>query len=96
MKVDILKLSNFAITPIKGTEDSAGLDLCSVGDVSISLNSIKLIKMDIGFKIPPGYFGKIYARSSLPVRCTEIDARYRGSIIVLFFNFSKGSRSWKG
>ena len=49
--------------------------------------------MDIGFKIPRGYFGKIYARSSLAVRCTEvgggvIDSDYKGSITVFFFNFS--------
>ena len=49
--------------------------------------------MDIGFKIPRGYFGKIYARSSLTVRCIEIDggvidADYRGPIVAFFFNFS--------
>lgn len=90
MKIYLVKFSNLAITPTKGTNDSA---LYSVEDVSILSNSIKLIKRDIGFKIPQGYFGKIYARSSLAVRRTEIgggviDADYRGPIVVLFFNFS--------
>ena len=53
-------------------EDSAGFDLDSVENVTISSNSIKVITTDIGLKIPKGYFGKIYARSSLVVRCTEI------------------------
>ena len=93
MKIDFVKFSNLAITPTKGTEDSAGFDLHSVENVSISSNSIKLIKTDIGFKIPRRYVGKIYARSSLTVTCTEIgrdviDADYRGTIEVLFFNFS--------
>ena len=82
-----------AITPTKRTEDSAGFDPYSVEDVPILSNYIKLIKTDIGFKIPRGDFGKIYARSSLAVRCNEIgrgiiDANYRGPIVVLFFDFS--------
>ena len=51
------------------------------------------MKTDIGFKIPTRYFGKIYARSSLAIRCTEvsggvIDSNYRGPVSVIFFNFS--------
>ena len=72
MKIDFVRFSNSAIVPTKGTEDSAGFDLCSVEDVTISSNSIKIIKTDIGLKILKGYFGKIYVRSSLAVRCTEI------------------------
>ena len=90
MKIDFVRFSNFAIVPTKGTEDSAGFDLYSVEDVTISSNSIKIIQTG---KIPKGYFGKIYARCSLTVRCTEIgggviDANYRRPIAVLFFNFS--------
>ena len=92
MKTDFVQFSNLPITPTKGTENSAGFDLCSVEDVSILSNSIKFIKVDIGFKIRRGYFGKIYTRSNLAVRCTEfggdvIDADYGGPIVVLFFNF---------
>ena len=57
---------------------------------------MKIIKTDIGFKIPRGYFGKNYARSSLVIRCTEvsggaIDSDYRGPVSVIFFNFSNKS-----
>ena len=88
MKIDFVRLGNSAITPTKGTESLAGFDLYSVKNVYI-----KLIKTDNDFKIPRGYFGKIYARSSLAVRCSEIgggiiDADCRGPVVVLFFNFS--------
>ena len=54
---------------------------------------MKIIRTGISFKIPRGYFGKSYARSSLAVRCTEvgggvIDADYRG---YFFFNYSEKS-----
>ena len=57
---------------------------------------MKIIRTRISFKIPRGYFGKIYARSNLAVRCTEvgggvIDANHRGSVAVIYFNFSEKS-----
>ena len=57
---------------------------------------MKTIKTNVGFKIPRGYFGKIYARSSLAIRCTKvsggvIDSDYRGPVSVMFFNFSNKS-----
>ena len=58
MKIDFVRFSNSAITPTKGTEDSAGFDLCSVESITIPSNSIKRTKTDIGFKIPREYFGK--------------------------------------
>ena len=76
MKIDFVRLGNSAIIPTKGTESSAGFDLYSVKNVCI-----KLIKTDNDFKIPRGYFGKIYAKSI-------IDADCRGPVVVLFFNFS--------
>ena len=57
---------------------------------------MKIIKTDIGFKVPEGYFGKIYARSSLAIRCTEVsgsvtESYYRGPVSVIFFNYSNSS-----
>ena len=57
---------------------------------------MKIIKTEIGCKIPRGYFGKIYARSSLAIRCTEVsggvtDSDYRGPVSVIFLNFSNKS-----
>ena len=96
MKIEFLRFNSSAITPTQGTKDSAGFDLYSVENVIVPANSMKIIKTDIGFKIPGGYFGKIYARSSLAIRCTEvsggvIDSNYRGPVSVIFFNFSNES-----
>ena len=73
MKIDFVRFSNSPIVPIKGTDNSAGFDLYLVEDVTVSSNSIKIIKIDIGLKIPKGYYGKLYAKSSLVFRCTEIE-----------------------
>ena len=83
-------------TPAQGTKDSAGFDLHSVENVIVPANSMKIIKTEIGCKIPRGYFGKIYARSSLAIRCTEVsggvtESDYRGPVSVIFFNFSNKS-----
>ena len=81
------------MAPTQVTKDSAGFDLYPVEDVLVSPNSTKIIRTDIGFKIPRGYFGKIYSRSSFALRFTEIGGRvinadYRRPVSVIFFNFS--------
>ena len=104
MKIDFVRFSSTAVAPTQGMKDSSGFDLYSVEDVLVSPNSTKIIRTDIVFKIPRGYFGNIYARLSFALRFTEdgggvIDAGYRGPVCVIFFNFSnrhteieKGSR----
>ena len=96
MKIEFLRFSSCVITPIQDTKDSAGFDLYSVENVIVPANSMKIIKTEIGFKIPRGYFGKIYARSSLEIRCTEVSggvigSDYRGPVSVIFSNFSNKS-----
>ena len=96
MKIEFLRFGSSAITPIQGTKDSAGFDLYFVENVIVPANSMKINKTDIGFKIPRGYFGNIYARSSLAIRCTELsggvmDFDYRGPVSVIFFNVSNKS-----
>ena len=92
MKIDFVRFSSAAIAPKQDTKDSAGFVLYSVGDVLVSPSSTKIIRTDIGFKIPRGYFGKIYSRSSFALRFTEvgggvIDADYRGPVSVFVFVF---------
>ena len=77
MKIEFLSFSSSAISPTQDTEDSVGFDLYSVENFIVPANFMKIIKIDIGFKIPRGYFRKIYARSSLTIRCTEVS----GSVI---------------
>ena len=96
MKIEFLRFSSSAITPTQVTKDSAAFDLYSLENVIVAANSMKTIKTNVGFKIPRWYFGKIYARSSLAIRCTKvsggvIDSDYRGPVSVMFFNFSNKS-----
>ena len=77
---------------MQGTSGSAGFDLYSVEDVLVSPSSAKLIRTDVGPKIPLCYFGKIHPRSSFKLRFTVvgagvIDSDYRGPVGVIFFNF---------
>ena len=96
MKIEFLRFNSSAIPPTQGTKDSAGFDLYSVENVIVPANSIKIIKTDIGYNIFTGYFGEIYAKSSLAIRCTElsggvIDSDCGGPVSVIFFNFSNKS-----
>ena len=92
MKIGFLRFSSSATTATQGAKDLTSFDLYSIENVIMPANSMKIIKTDIGFKIPKGYFGKIHARSSLVIRCTDvsggvIDSDYRGPASVIFFNF---------
>ena len=78
MKIDFVRFSSATIAPTQGTKYSAGFVLYSVEDVLVSPNFIKTIRTDIGFKIPRGYFGKIYSRSSFALRFIEVG----GGVIV--------------
>ena len=90
MKIDFVKFSPTVIAPTQGTDDSPGFDLYCVEDFLIPTTSIKLVRTDIRFKIPRGYFGKIYARSSFVIRHTDvgggaIDADYCGPVSAIVF-----------
>ena len=96
LRIEFVKFSSAAITPTKGSADAAGYDLYSFENVLVLHAMVKLIRTDIGFKIPKGYFGKISARSSFILCFTDvgggvIDTNYRGPVTVVFFNFSSKS-----
>lgn len=50
-------LSDDAIMPVRATDGSAGLDMCSAHDVTIPPGQIKLVKTDIAITCPPGTYG---------------------------------------
>ena len=102
MNIQLKKLSESALLPVRGSEYAAGYDLFSDidSDVSIAPHETKLIGTGISVAIPDGYFGGIYARSGLstkeglrPANCTGvIDSDYRGEIKVPVHNDSNGIR----
>ena len=67
-------------------------DLYSVEDVLIPPSVVTLIRTDIGFKIPKGYFDKVYSRASFALWFADVGvgviyADYRDPVSVIFFNF---------
>ena len=102
MNIQLKKLSESALLPVRGSEYAAGYDLFSDidSDVSIAPHETMLIGTGISVAIPDGYFGGIYARSGLsskeglrPANCTGvIDSDYRGEIKVPVHNDSNEIR----
>jgi len=102
VNIQLKKLSESALLPVRGSEYAAGYDLFSDidSDVSIAPHETKLIGTGISVAIPDGYFGGIYARSGLstkeglrPANCTGvIDSDYRGEIKVPVHNDSNEIR----
>jgi dUTP pyrophosphatase len=82
-----VKLSSTAITPTRGTEGSAGLDLYADQDVLVSSGASVMMSTGIAVEIPAGNVGLVAIRSSvgrsgvsLANSVGVIDSDYRGEI----------------
>lgn len=92
------KLRPDARTPVYGSVDAAGADLCACcsEQTVIQAGETVLIPTGIAVAIPKGYVGLVFARSSLGTRrglapankVGVIDADYRGEIMVALHNHS--------
>ena len=92
MKVRFKKLDKNAITPIKAHLTDAGYDLSAI---SVYFNICKRYyeyETGISFKIPEGYVGLVFPRSSISKTkmslCNSvgvIDSHYRGTIRFRFY-----------
>lgn len=103
MKVEIKRLTETAVLPVRGSAQAAGYDLCA--DLSETLviapGETAKVATGLSFALPEGYFGGIYARSGLatkrglrPANCTGvIDSDYRGPVIVALYNDSKDAQT---
>ncbi len=103
MKLKIKKLDPNAVVPARAHEGDAGLDLYAVA-VSPAFKRVQgadgkwgnapfevFVDFGIAVEIPPGYVGKIYARSSIYKTCLRlsngvgvIDSGYRGELKAVF------------
>lgn len=88
----IQKLSDKAITPTRGSEWSAGLDLYSAEAKVIQPQGRAVVKTDLRIACPKGTYGRIAPRSGLTVKhgidvgAGVVDADYRGPVGVVLFN----------
>ena len=81
------KLTTTAITPTRGSPNSAGLDLYADSDVLVSSGASVMLGTGIAIEIPQGHVGLVAIRSSvgkagvaLANSVGVIDSDYRGEI----------------
>ncbi len=102
MKIEIRRLSETAVFPVKGSAQAAGYDLCADLKEPLVIPVGETVKVEMGFAIaiPDGYFGGVFARSGIstkkglrPANCTGvIDSDYRGPVVVPLYNDSDTER----
>ena len=92
MKV-VIKLDDARAEPKRAHATDAGADLYSSTELAIYPGETKLIDTGVAIKIPVGYVGLVYNRSSqgkihvsIPHAVGVIDSDYRGNIKVLLQN----------
>ena len=94
-KLKVVKLSDNAIIPTKGSKYAAGYDLYSAHDYELDARGKVLVKTDIQIEVPTGTYGRIAPRSGLAwnnhidIGAGVIDSDYRGNIGVVMFNHSE-------
>ena len=96
MNIKLKKLHRNAKLPIRGTMDSAAVDLYAVEDVNIYPNGVEILSCGWSIEIPVGYYAEIVPRSGLSCKkeviilnspCT-IDSDYRGEVRTYMKNIS--------
>lgn len=95
----VKKMRESAVLPKRGTEGSAGLDLCACLGAPVHLAPGEIVKVPTGVAIgigDPGYVGLVFARSGLSSKhgialangVGVIDSDYTGEIFVPLVNNS--------
>lgn len=89
MQIKFVKTHPDAVIPTRGSAGAAGFDLTAVSLKRAA--DLYIYDTGLALEIPTGYWGGIYARSSLFFtgleKCggvTVVDSDYRGSILVMF------------
>jgi dUTP pyrophosphatase len=86
------RLDPRAVLPVRGSALAAGLDVCSVEEISIGAKDRVLAKTGLAVAIPPGFYGRIAPRSGLAAKngldvlAGVIDSDYRGEVCCLLYN----------
>lgn len=92
--MQVVRASDSARLPTRGSPGSAGLDLYSAHNCEVPPRGKKLISTDLKVRIPNGCYGRIAPRSGLALRhaidvgAGVVDSDYRGIVSVLLFNHS--------
>ncbi len=91
-----LRLHPAARLPVRGSEGAAGLDLCSVEEVTLEARGGRAaVRTGLAVGLPRGFYGRIAPRSGLAVRhgldvlAGVIDSDYRGEIVCALVNHGR-------
>ena len=93
VNLKIVKLTEYAFVPTKGSSQSAGFDLYSPYDYIIEPRGTTLVLTDLQICVPEGTYGRIAPRSSLALKFIQvgggvIDRDYTGNVGIILFNHS--------
>ena len=94
-KLFVVKLSDKAILPTRGSAQAAGYDLYSAVNVSIPPHQKAIVKTDLSIRVPEGTYGRIAPRSGLAAKhfihvgAGVIDRDYTGNVGVVLFNHAE-------
>lgn len=105
LNIECKKIHQDAILPKYQTDNSSGMDLHTIEDITVYCNMVskniwgirpKLIRTGISLAIPEGWEGQIRGRSSLNLKSIlcqfgTIDSSYRGEIMVVLINLGNES-----
>ncbi len=90
--ININLLHEEAVTPTRGSKESAGLDLHTIESVTIPPGQRALLKTGLAMSMPAGYVGLIWPRSKLAAKmgidvlAGVVDSDYRGEIMISLLN----------
>ena len=93
--LQVVKLSETAVLPVRGSEWAAGYDLSASQPTTIAAGGRGIVKTDLKISCPAGTYGRIAPRSGLTVKkgihvgAGVIDADYRGPVGVVLFNLGE-------
>lgn len=93
--LQVKRLSETAVLPVRGSADAAGFDLASAQHVVIPAKGKAIVPTDLSIACPPQTYARIAPRSGLAVKkfidvgAGVVDADYRGPVGVVLFNFGE-------
>ena len=94
MIVNIRRISETAITPVKSHTQDACFDLFANEEVVLKYGETKVVPTGIAIELPDGYYADVRPRSGLTsksalrVHLGTIDSNYRGDIGIICENAS--------
>ena len=93
--IRVMKLSDTATIPTRGSAVAAGWDLYASQECVVPARGKAIVSTDISIAVPVGYYGRIAPRSGMAwkkhtdIGAGVIDADYRGPVGVVMFNHSE-------